>query len=79
MKTRVSLKYLVNDCLWKTFFDSNSPQAPSNLTPLTILVTLIPFTLFSPTMRAINLQKGQKFALIDHCFFDLFTELEIWY
>ena len=27
MITRVSLKYL-NDCLWKSFFDSNSPPEP---------------------------------------------------
>ena len=30
MKTRVILKNVVNDCLWKPFFDSNSPQSPSN-------------------------------------------------
>ena len=31
MKTRVSLRYFVTDCLWKPFFDSNLPQTPSNL------------------------------------------------
>ena len=31
----------------ETFFDSNSPQTPSNLTALTFLVILRPFTLFS--------------------------------
>ena len=30
MKTRVSLKYFVNDCLQKHFFDSNSAQTPWN-------------------------------------------------
>ena len=30
LKTGVSLKYFVNDCLWKPFFYSNSPQTPSN-------------------------------------------------
>ena len=46
MKTRVSLKYFVNDCFGKPPFDSNSPQIPLNLISLTILVTLRPFTLF---------------------------------
>ena len=30
METSVSLKYLVTDCLRKTFFDSGLPQTPSN-------------------------------------------------
>ena len=46
MKTRVSLKNYVRYCLWKLFFDSKSPQTPSNLISLTFLVTLRPFTLF---------------------------------
>ena len=46
MKTTVSLKHFVNDCLWKKFFASIWPKAPSNLTYLTILVTLRPFTQF---------------------------------
>ena len=32
MKTRVFLKYFVGTRLWKQFFASNLPQAPSNLT-----------------------------------------------
>ena len=31
MKTRVFLKYFVNDCLWKQFFASNLPQTPFKL------------------------------------------------
>ena len=54
MKTRVSLKYFVSYCLWKLFFDSYSPQTPSNLISLTILVTVSPFTLFYPKIRAIK-------------------------
>ena len=46
MKTRVVLKYFVNDCLCKHLFDFNSPQTPSNLISLTILVTLRPLKLF---------------------------------
>ena len=60
MKTRVSLKYFVNYCLWKTFLDFNSPQIPLNLISLTILVTLSPFTLFSPKFREIKWQKRAK-------------------
>ena len=46
MKTRVSVKVFVNDCLWKLFFASNSIQTPPNAIFLTILVTLRTFTQF---------------------------------
>ena len=46
MKTRVSVKYFVNDCLWKYFFVSNLLETPSNLIPLTILATLRSLTQF---------------------------------
>ena len=46
IKTRVSLKYFMSYRLWKHFFDSNLPQAPSNLISLMLLITLRPFTLF---------------------------------
>ena len=39
-KTRVFLKCVVHDCLWKQCFVSNLPQAPSNVICLTILGTL---------------------------------------
>ena len=38
MKTRVSVKYFVNDCLWKPLFDSYSLQTPSDLISLTVFV-----------------------------------------
>ena len=44
MKTKASLKYFVNDCLWKHVLASNSPQNPSNLTSLVILVIVRPLT-----------------------------------
>ena len=47
METRVSLKYFVNGCLWKHIITSNSPQTPSNLISLTILVTLRSFTVLT--------------------------------
>ena len=58
MKTRVCLKYFLDDCLWKQFFASNLPQAPSNLNGLTSLVVLRPLAQFKPKIRATKLQKS---------------------
>ena len=55
-KTIVKLSYN----LWIHFFDSNSPQAPSNLISFTFLLILRPFTLFKPKIRAIKWQKDPK-------------------
>ena len=65
MKTRVSLKYLVNDCLWRHFFPAHPPppQTPSFLISLTILITLRPFTQFYSKIRAIKLQKSANICL----------------
>ena len=63
VKTKVSLKYLLNDCLWKHSFTANSPQIPSNLIWLTILVTLMPFTQFQPKIRATKFYKCPKNCL----------------
>ena len=79
MKTRVSLKYFVNDCLWKQMFASNWYQTLSNLIYLTILVNLRPFTHFYPKIRTLKLLKMLKFALCWNSFFNLFTEVKIWY
>ena len=57
MKTRFSLKYFVS------YFDSNLPQAPSNLISLIFLVTLRPFSLFQPKIRDIKWQKSLKICL----------------
>ena len=46
LKTGVSFKYFVTECLWKSFLDSNSPQISSNLIYLIILETLKTITLF---------------------------------
>ena len=59
-KTGVSLRYFVSYCLWKLFFDSNSPQTPSNLISVTFLVTLRPFTWFSSNVRAIKWPESPK-------------------
>ena len=39
LKSRVCLKYLVYDCLYKLFYAPNLPQVLSNLINLKILVT----------------------------------------
>ena len=46
MKFRVCLNYFVNDCLWKQFLASNSPQTHSSLIFWTIFVTLRHLTKF---------------------------------
>ena len=46
IKTTTKLKYFVNGCLWKPYFDFHWPQTSSNLNSLAILVTIRPFTLF---------------------------------
>ena len=63
MKTTVSLKYLVTDCLWKPLFDSNLLRTPWHLIPLSIFVTLKPLLLFELIITAIKLQKGVKISL----------------
>ena len=77
MKTRVSVKYFVNDCLWKQFFASNLPQTPPNLIYLTIFVTPRPFAEFWPKTKAIKFKKILKFFLLANCFSDLFSEVKI--
>ena len=58
LKTRVSLEYFVNHCLWKLFFYSNLSQNLSNLFFFTFLVTLRSFTrLFELKLKK---QKGRK-------------------
>ena len=65
MKTRVILKYFVNDIVWKHCFTSNSPQTPSKLTSFRILVVRKAFTQFEPKTRVINLEKKVlTFALL---------------
>ena len=72
MKTRVYLKYFVNDCLWKQFPAFNSAQTPSNLICLTIFETLKPWT-------RKNVKKKLKFVLFNSYCPDLSTEEQIWY
>ena len=73
MKTRVSLKYFVHDCIWKHFFASNLPQTLLNLLCLTLLGTLRPLTQFLSKISATAFQKSVKFVILDNYFSDLFT------
>ena len=80
MKTRVCLKYFVNDCLWKQFLASNSPQTSSNLICLTIFCKNKVFLRqgFNPKLEQLICKKALKFVLL-YNFSDLFTEVRIWY
>ena len=77
MKTRVSIKYFVNDCLWKPYLDSNSLQTPSNLISLIYLVTPKPFIFFNLKLEILSCKKVPKIALLGNCFSQLFAEVEI--
>ena len=52
-------------------------KALSNLTSLTILVTLKPLRWFYPKLRVTKLRVS--FVLLDNFFLGLFTEVQIWY
>ena len=79
MKTKVSLRCFVNYCLWKLFFDSNSPHTSSNLICLTFLVTLRPLHRFNLKLEQLSGKKDVRFALLHNSSSDVFTEIEIWY
>ena len=79
MKTKVSLKYFVNDFLWKQFFALTSPRIPMVLICLRILVSLRPFTKFQAKSRASNFKKALNFDLLGNSFSDLFSEVKIWH
>ena len=72
MKTRVSLKYFVNYCLWKDFFDSKSLQLPSNLISLKTVVALRLFTLFNLNLTQLA-KRGKKwpYLVTDFAIFSL--------
>ena len=73
MKTRVFLKYFVDDCLWKMFFASNKLDFFDNFASFKIFNTVLPI------IRATNLQNVLKFFLLYNYLSDLFTAVQIWY
>ena len=78
MKTRVSLKYFVNDCHWKQYFVSNAPHTPSKLVSLTTLVTVAILHICNQKTKQLSCKKGLKFSTLGKYFSHLFTEVEIW-
>ena len=77
MKTRVSLRYFLNDYLWKHYFASNSTQIPSNLISLTILATQGTLHSFNLKLEQLSSKNVLKFVLLGNCFSDILTEVEI--
>ena len=80
MKAGVSLKYFVNDCLWKHFlcfllapdifkliFFDNFGNSKAFHTVLII------------KLEQLSRKNMLKFALLGNCFSDLFTKVNIWY
>ena len=63
MKTRVYLKNLVHNCIWKVFLAFNSPQASLNLIFQTMLVTLSRLTQFNIKLEQLTLLKSAKIRL----------------
>ena len=77
VKTIVSLKCFVSDCLWKPFLDCKLAQAPLNLILLTILVTVLPriFTWFWPKVGAFDWGWHLLFKIFEVCFRTLCREI----
>ena len=46
IETKVSLRYFITACVWKTFFDSNSSSTPPTLFPFRMFLNLGLLTLF---------------------------------
>ena len=63
IKTRVYLKYFVNDCLYKLFILPIRFRFPSNLICLTILLTLKLLKQFQHKIRVRILRKSAKIGL----------------
>ena len=61
-----------------SFFDSNSPQSPSNLI-FDNFGNYEAFRSFNLKLEQLSCQKVLHFVLLDNCFTDLFTEVQIPY
>ena len=77
VKTKNSLRFFVDDCLWKHFLASNSPQITWNLIFLTIFVTRMYFAQFQLNIIDIKLEKSARFVVLDNCFSDNLTEVKM--
>ena len=76
ISSKLFLKYFVNGCLWKQIPASNSPQAPSSFTCLTIFFNS---KVFNTVLEQLSCKKVLKFVLHDNYFFDIFFKVQIWY
>ena len=72
MKSRVSLKYFVNDCLWKQIFASNLPTDSLNLN---LLDNFGNSKAFHTVLEQLSCKKVLKFVSLGNCFSDPFTEV----
>ena len=61
------------------FFVSNSPQTPSNLISLIILVTLTSLTFFNLKLEQIIFKKAIRFVWFNNYFADVFIEFQLSY
>ena len=74
IKTRVCLKYFVNDFLWEHVFASTLPQTPLKKISFKIFVILRHLTSFSSKFKQISHKKVLKFPLLANCISNLFTQ-----
>ena len=80
MKTRASLKFFVNDCVWKYFFCFQLPPGPFKFTFCDDFGHPKSFhTALTKKLEQLTCKKVLKFHLFPNCFSDFFTEVKIWY
>ena len=79
IKTKISLKFFLNYCLWKEFLILIHPRRQQTyfLRPFRYLSGLS--HCFNLKLEQLDCKKVLKFAFVDNCFSDPFTEVEIWY
>ena len=71
MKTRLCLKYFMNDCLWKQVLASNSDLFRFDL--FENFRNSKPFDSFNLKLERLICKRTLKFLLLDNCFRDLFS------
>ena len=79
METRDCLLYVLNYCLRKQFFVSNSSESPPNLNVWIISLTMRLSTQFQFKIKSNSVEKKATFVLLDNYFTDIFSEVQIRY
>ena len=77
MKTRVSLKYFANACLWKHFLLLTCPRPPQIFFDNSGNSKAFHSKAFNLKIKKLSCKKEVHFPLLGNCFSDLFTEVEI--